>query len=106
MGNMDNPWAEVEFDKFEELIKSTVQNEIPKNTEWDPKKVEDWVTTILDNILKQKAAINNDSKLRFKYMLTVMVMQKTGRPLRVQIKGMRDRELDVASLHVRLILII
>merc|ERR1711939_1118310 len=94
MGNMDNPWADIELEKFEALIKQVVANEIPKNTDWDPKKAEDWVQNIVDNILKTKAAQNNDNKLRFKYFCTCMVMQRTGQPLRLQVKGMKDRECD------------
>ena len=86
--------AEIEFDKFEIQIRQAVNNEISKNAEWDPNKAEEWTQNIVDNILKSKAANNNDNKLRFKYFCTVMIMQKAGRPMRLQIKGMKDRELD------------
>eukprot|EP01059_Diplonema_ambulator_P007212 TRINITY_DN16709_c0_g1_i1.p2 TRINITY_DN16709_c0_g1~~TRINITY_DN16709_c0_g1_i1.p2 ORF type:complete len:131 (+),score=55.68 TRINITY_DN16709_c0_g1_i1:38-394(+) len=70
---------------LEEAIKQTLQGQA-----WQPKKVEGWTSNIIEHVLKRLA----EMKKPFKYIVTCIIMQKTGAGLHSSFSAFWDNSAD------------
>lgn len=65
--------AEFPTEDVEMIVKQHIAASLLENM-YNPKKVNDWVNTIVDNCLRELVSLNRP----FKYIITCIIMQKNG----------------------------
>jgi len=84
-----------EYDEVKGLIEQAIEPVLGKNV-YQPKKVHDWTSTVVEEVLKKLQAANKP----FKYVVTCIIMQKNGAGLHTASTCFWDTKTD-GSCSVR-----
>lgn len=77
------------------IVKDAVDSVVGGNLQYDHEKVGHWINTICETCMKKLSALNKP----FKFIITCMIMRKTGAGLHLASSAMWDITCDNLFMH-------